>query len=256
MLTEQQIERYSRQIILPRVGGRGQERLLASRVALVGAGALGGAAALYLGAAGVGALTIVDDATVGDEDVQWGVIPSHRDRWTRAEATAATLEGLNPDCRISSLSRHTDAALSAGFARDHDVLLDASCRPEISAALNAAAIAARKPLVWGTVGAALGQMAVFRSAPCYQCYRASSHAVTFHTRGGRTALGVIAAQFIGTLQAVETIKILFGFATVPADRLLVCTFEDMSIQQVTLTTRLDCDVCSAVPAVAGGGSVR
>jgi adenylyltransferase/sulfurtransferase len=246
MLSNEQIERYSRQIILPQVGGRGQERLLGAALGIIGADAMGCAAALYLAGAGAGKLTIIDDRRIDAID---GILQGRRHIGrNRAETAAAELDGLNPDCRITAVATPLSAALARAVARDHDIVIDACGVPEVSLSLNAACLGQRKPLIWGSVTGTLGEIAIFAGpwpdASCYQCYRESprSTPMTDHSAG---AVGALAADFIGALQAAEAIKIILGIETIGAGALRQCDAEDMTVREITLSKNPQCRSCGA-----------
>jgi molybdopterin/thiamine biosynthesis adenylyltransferase len=249
MLSNEQIERYSRQIILPQVGGRGQERLLGAAVAIVGADAMGCAAALYLAGAGVGKLTIIDDRRIKCSDAIAGVLHGRGDVGrNRAAAAVAELDGLNPDCRITAVATPVSAAPARTVARDHDSVIDACGIPEVSLSLNAACLSHRKPLIWGSVTGTLGALAIFAGpwphASCYHCYRDSPRS-TPTTDDSAGAVGALAAVFIGALQAAEAIKIILGIETIVAGGLLLCNAEDMTVREVTPSRNPHCQSCGA-----------
>ncbi len=249
MLSNEQIERYSRQIILPQVGGRGQERLLGAAVAIVGADVMGCAAALYLAGAGVGKLTIIDDRRIERGAAIAAVLHGRGDIGrNRAAAAAAELDGLNPDCRITAVATPVSAAPAPALARDHDIVIDAYGIPEVSLSLNTACLGHRKPLIWGSVTGTLGEIAIFAGpwphASCYRCYRDSPRSTPM-TDGSARAVEALAADFIGALQAAEAIKIILGIETIGAGALLLCNAEDMTVREITPSRNPHCPSCGA-----------
>ena len=242
MLSNEQIERYSRQIILPQVGGRGQERLLGAALAIVGADRIGCTAALYLAGAGVGKLTIIDNRCT-----ECGNGKAARQSNYAREA-AAYLNGLNPDCRITALAAPVNAALAAAVTRDNDILVDAAGSHETSVVLNRVCLTERKPLVWGAVAGVLGAIGVFAGpwphASCYECYRDAPSAPPM-TAGDAGPVGRMAADFIGALQAAEVIKIILGMETDVVGSILLCDAEDMTVRELTPARNPHCHSCGA-----------
>lgn len=221
MLTETQIERYSRQIILPEVGGRGQEKLLSANVAIVGTGALAHAAAFYLAAAGIGRLAVA-----------------------AVESIASALTALNPDCRTTTLPADVTADTAASIAREHDVVIVGNAEQQTSNLLNAASVARRTPLVWGNAAGAVGHVTTFTghqtAAPCFQCLPAQPQAVP--PRGAVALAGMVAA-FIGTLQATEAIKTILGMETGLAGRMLIYDALTMDVREVRVAKDPQCPAC-------------
>lgn len=227
MLTDGQIERYSRQIILPQLGGRGQEKLLAAAIAVVGTGDMNISVALYLAAAGVGTLGV--DAP-----------------------TAAAIAGLNPDCHTQSLAAALDADLAAATARDYDLLVAADLAPDTCSALNVACMAARKPLLWGAATGHAGAVAVFAghrpAEPCYACLP-----LAFPPAGdqadGAAVLAAVTAAFIGTLLATEAVKLAAGIAAPLTKCLLVYDALNATVRTLDLHKDPHCTACGAVERV-------
>lgn len=213
MLTDQQIERYSRQIILPNVGGRGQEGLLSASVALVGTGELCVTAAQYLAAAGVGRLTV-------------------------PAPVLAAVEDLNPDCRAQPSS-------SAEVVRSHDVVISAGAPLETCRAVNAACVACGTPLVWGELGGRVGQVTVFAGhrpdAPCYQCARPQPNG---EVEAADVLAGVTAA-LVGTLLATEALKAVLGIGRSLTGRMLVYDLRGTVVHESALSKDPLCIDCGA-----------
>jgi len=222
MLTEQQIERYSRQIILPELGGRGQQALLSAAVAIAGGGVLGTAAATYIAAAGVGRLTIA------------------------AAELQLDIEALNPDCHTSTLQASLSDASAQDIARQADAVLVCGAPPQVCALLNAACVAQRTPLVWADTAGALGLVIVLAgpssTAPCYACV--APH-LSRGLAGGDAApvLADATAALIGTLQATETIKMLVGLGATPAPRLLTYDAAAGTVGEMTVGKDPRCQTC-------------
>jgi molybdopterin/thiamine biosynthesis adenylyltransferase len=224
MLTDEQIERYSRQIILPELGGRGQERLLSAAVALVGTGELGMSAALYLAAAGVGTLGV-------------------------GTAVAAAIAGLNPDCRTRPLAAALGSDAALAIARDYDLVVAADLAPEACSSLNAACVARRRPLLWGKTTGCAGYAAVFAGhrtdGPCFNCMRPPLPPTGAHP----DVLAVTTAAFIGTLLATEAIKILIGIEATRTQRMLIFDALETTVREGSVSKDPQCDTCGAVNRV-------
>ena len=230
MLDDVHIERYSRQIILPQVGGRGQEMLLAASVAVVGAGEIGSAAALYLVAAGVGRLRIVDDAAAQAP----GLLPP-------AAAVAAALASLNPDCRIESCDRAVTSDGADAVAAGHDVIIGAGAKFDVCCGLAAAGLRRGTPLLWGSAAGFVGQCtALGRSradAPCYRCLHPQPP-----TLDAGTAFSP-AAAFIGTVLATEAIKRLIGIQGAAIRRLVRYNALEGTVDEVAVQSDPHCVLC-------------
>ncbi|MFI5366728.1 MAG: HesA/MoeB/ThiF family protein [Candidatus Binatia bacterium] len=224
MLTDGQIERYSRQIILPQLGGRGQEKLLSAAIAVAGTGDMSISVALYLAAAGVGTLGV--DAPA-----------------------AAAIAGLNPDCRTQSLPAALDADRAAAAARNYDLLLAADLAPDACSALNVACMAVRKQLVWGAATGHAGRVAVFTghrpAEPCYACQPLPLPPARGQADDA-AVLASVTAAFIGTLLATETIKLAAGIETPLTKRLLVYDALDATVRALDLHKDPHCAACGGV----------
>lgn len=227
-LTDAQIERYSRQIILPEVGGRGQETLLQSAVALVGIGEVGRIAAWYLAGAGIGRLDVF--AIANDPAL---------------ESLGEDLADLNPDVSVHTgiLPNGTDR--SPAWAGPYHVLIDTTGNPDTLSGLNAAAIALRIPLIAGGVRGARGWLAVFEghdaTAPCVSC-------ADIAQRGGdgsgeHAPLTAAAAGVIASLQTLEAIKLRLGIETRATGIWLQYDAEALTMTERLLSKRPDCSAC-------------
>jgi adenylyltransferase/sulfurtransferase len=225
MLSEQQVERYSRQIILPQVGGRGQRTLLAASVAVVGSGDVGMAAALYLAAAGVGKLILSSPR-------QWSAITA-----------------INADCRVSSLGSSLTRGVTADLARNCNVTIASDAPFEICDMLNAACVAHRTTLVWGATAGPLGLTAVFRrdheDLPCYTCVHTQLSQLLAAGEAA-DALAEATAAFIGTLQATETLQNLLGVDHAPPTRVMAYDAVAGTMGDVPVARDPFCRTCATV----------
>jgi len=247
MLTDAQLMRYNRQILLHDFDIAGQERLQQSRVLIVGLGGLGCPAALYLAAAGIGTLVLVDGDQVELSNLQRQI--AHTDKSigiNKARSAAAAITALNPDVKLDVIEQQlTESAMPALLARV-DIVLDATDNYPVRFALNRSCVAAGVPLVSAAAVRTEGQLAVFdplRGGPCYRC---------LYTEGDvDTALscsesGVLAplVGVIGSLQAMEALKVLTGYGETLRGKLLMVDLRSMEFRQLELRARTDCPACS------------
>jgi molybdopterin/thiamine biosynthesis adenylyltransferase len=245
-MNDNQLLRYSRQIMLPQIDVAGQEKLLAARVLIIGAGGLGSPAAMYLAAAGVGQLVIADHDAVELSNLQRQLL-HHDSDLGRPKAVSAsdTLRAINPDVAVTPLAIRLQGPQLAGEVRQAHVVLDCSDNFDTRFAVNAACVRHQIPLVSGAAIRLEGQVAVFdaRSAdsPCYRClYRDGEEADQTCTESGVLAPLV---GIIGSLQALEALKVLLGLGDTLAGRLVV--FDGLAHEWRTLKLRRDpaCPTC-------------
>lgn len=239
-LTEQEIIRYSRHIILPEVGGRGQKKLKGGSVLLAGVGAAGSAAALYLAAAGIGRLTLWDPGLVGPADLE-GAIAHDRSRigLPRARSAAKPLAALNPDANVEVLDREGDVA---GRIPEHEVLLaSAGDWAEMSRLVYKAGTSA----VFFAAHGASGAAATFRpGAPCPACLgreRAMS-AGLFPEDGAKAAIAA-AAGVVGVIGATEAIKLILGIGRPLAGRVVSYDGWNATFRETEFGGSPTCPVC-------------
>ncbi|GER05721.1 thiamine biosynthesis protein ThiF [Iodidimonas muriae] len=249
-LSNDQLDRYARHIVLHDVGGTGQMRLLNARVALVGAGGIGSPAGLYLAAAGVGHLTILDDDHVALSNLQRQVLYSTKDVGLAKGTVAATrLKALNPDIEISARPVRLTDDNAADLLAGHDLVLDGSDSYKTRLAVNRAAVALGIPLVSAALGPFEGQLSVFKghdpALPCYQCLVPSIP--PDEEAQSCTALGILGAVagVMGSWAALEVLREITGVGESLAGRLLL--FDAKSTRTRTVGLRKDpaCPVCAA-----------
>jgi adenylyltransferase/sulfurtransferase len=246
-MNDQELLRYSRQIMLPDFDVVGQERLLSASVLLIGAGGLGSPIALYLAAAGIGSLTIVDDDGVDSSNLQRQIAHGEADLGiNKAASAAAAIRALNPATHVTAIDhRLAEPELSQQIVKA-DLVLDATDNAESRYGLNAACWQAGKPLVSGAAIRWEGQVSVFDprqpSSPCYRCL--------YPELGGDAALncaenGVIAplVGVIGSMQALEAIKHLAGTGSSLVGTVLFFDGKYGEWQRITLTKNPDCPIC-------------
>jgi len=246
-MDDKQLLRYSRQILLPQIDIAGQQRLLASRVLVIGVGGLGAPVSTYLAASGVGQLTLVDHDKVELTNLQRQPIhTTHTLGQPKVESAQQMIAALNPDVRVNAINHKLDEAGLNEAVQATDVVVDCSDNFPTRFAVNRACVAAKKPLVSGAVVRFEGQLSVFRADrpgdPCYAClYRD-----TGSDEGDLCSqFGVLApvAGTIGTLQATETLKVLLDIGETLAGRLLVLDALHMEWRTVRLRKDPACPVC-------------
>src|SRR4051812_35680007 len=251
-MSPEQITRYSRHLIMPEVGGRGQRKLLAARVLCVGAGGLGSSAALYLAAAGVGTLGIVDFDVVDLTNLQRQIIHGTADVGRSKLASARDrLAALNPEVRVETF----DAAFSTSNAKSlvgaFDVIVDGTDNFPARYLVNDACVLYGKPNAWGSIQRFEGQAAVFaaRGGPCYRCLHPEPPpAGLVPSCADAGVLGVLPG-IIGTIQATEAIKLVLGLGEPLIGRLIVYDALKMRFRELTLQKDPDCPICGVRPTI-------
>jgi adenylyltransferase/sulfurtransferase len=245
-MNDEQLLRYSRQILLPEFGIEAQERLLGARVLIVGAGGLGSPVALYLAAAGVGTLAIADDDAVDLSNLQRQILHRQADIGrAKVESAAERIAALNPDTRVIPIAARLAGATLREQVTAADLVVDGCDNFDTRFAVNAACVAARTPLVSGAAIRMEGQVAVFRAdqpdSPCYRClYREGAE--TEQTCAENGVLAPIVG-IVGSLQALEAIKVLTGIGETLCGRLLVIDGRRLDIRTLRLRRDPDCPVC-------------
>lgn len=243
-MNDDQLLRYSRQIMLPDVDLEGQEKLLNARVLIVGLGGLGSPVAMYLAAAGVGKLILADFDEVDLSNLQRQIIHNNaRIGHNKAQSAAQTLRALNPEIEINCVDTKLDASTLKELVASVDVVADCTDNFAIRFALNAACVAAKVPLVSGAAIRLEGQVAIFDSAnnsPCYRClYEENDDDLSCAANGVLAPL----VGVVGSMQALETIKLIVGFGTNLAGRLLIFDARHSQWRELKLPRDPDCPVC-------------
>lgn len=250
--TEEQIRRYSRQIILPQVGGKGQRKLLDSKVLLIGAGGLGSPAGLYLAAAGVGTLGFVDSDVVDLSNLHRQVLHQTDDVGRpKTESAAGTIQALNPDVEIILHQERLTSENALEIFEPYDVIVDGSDNFPTKYLANDACVFLGKPLVLGAVFQFDGQASVFLpgEGPCYRCLFPQPPppgAVPSCQEAG--VFGAVPGV-IGCIQATETIKLLLGLEGTLVGRFLVFDALSMDFMEVEMERNPQCPVCGEEPTV-------
>ena len=245
-MDDKQLLRYSRHILLPQIDVRGQEKLLASRVLIVGLGGLGSPVAMYLAASGVGNLVLVDHDRVDLTNLQRQIVhATERVGQDKTTSAAQGLAALNPGVRVTTINQKLEGTALEEQVQQVDAVVDTTDNFASRFAINAACMRAGKPLVSGAVVRFEGQVAVFPpGGPCYRCLYAEG--------GGPdeacATLGVLApaAGIIGSIQAVETLKLLLGIGQTLAGRLLLFDALNMEWREIRLRKDPLCPVCGEI----------
>jgi molybdopterin/thiamine biosynthesis adenylyltransferase len=240
--SEAEVERYARHLVLREIGGPGQQKLKAASALVVGAGGLGAPASLYLAAAGFGRLVIVDHDVIDRSNLQRQVLYSEADVGRpKVQAAAERLHGLNPHITIEPVQTRLDASNAAELVRGVDLVLDGTDDFHVRFDVNAACMAEKKTLVSGAIGRWTGHVGVFQGKPCYRCLvpEIPPEAETCSVVGVVGAL----AGVIGSMMAVEAVKIVTGAGEPLAGRLLVYDALAAETRTVRIGADPDCEVC-------------
>ena len=251
--TPEQVQRYARHLILPEVGGAGQRKLLNTSVLLLGAGGLGSPAAMYLAAAGVGQLGILDFDAVDASNLQRQLLHGVEDLGRpKVDSAEDTLQGLNPDLQVVKHPVHVNSENAFEIFRPYDLIVDGTDNFPTRYLANDAAYLLGKPLVYGAIYRFEGQMTVFDAAHGHGCYRClfptppPPGAVPSCAEAG--VFGVLPG-IIGSLMAFETIKYVLGIGDSLVGRLLVFEGMDMSFRTLNLRRNPECPLCGDNPTV-------
>jgi sulfur-carrier protein adenylyltransferase/sulfurtransferase len=253
-LTVDEVRRYSRHLIIPDVGKTGQRRLKNARVLCVGAGGLGSPALLYLAAAGVGTLGIVDFDVVDESNLQRQVIHGQSDIGRpKAESAAASIAEINPLVNVVLHQERLDSDNALRIFSGYDLIVDGTDNFATRYLVNDACVLLGKPYVWGSIFRFDGQASVFwaEHGPCYRCLYPEPPPpgmVPSCAEGG--VLGVLCAT-IGSIQVNEAIKVLTGIGDPLVGRLMIYDALDMSFRPVRVRKDPECPVCGKNPSITG-----
>jgi len=250
-LSFDQIRRYQRQIIMPEVGSVGQRKLLEARVLLIGAGGLGSPAALYLAAAGVGTLGLVDFDVVDISNLHRQLLHGHKDLGRpKVESAADRLQDVNPDVRVVGFNAPITSENALEIIEQFDIVVDGSDNFPARYLVNDACYFLRKPLVDGGIFRFEGQATVYLPGKgCYRClYPAPPPPGAVPSCAEAGVLGVLPGV-IGSIQAVETIKLILDQGSTLVNRLLLFDSLAMEFREVRLRRDPDCPVCGDEPTI-------
>ncbi|MDA0372235.1 MAG: molybdopterin-synthase adenylyltransferase MoeB [Planctomycetota bacterium] len=256
-LDSTQRARYARHLAIPEVGEAGQRRLLAAQVVLVGAGGLGSPAALYLAAAGVGRLRIIDADTVSLSNLQRQILhSSERLGQAKSESARRTLNALNPDVEVEGVPERLDPRNVARLLAEADVVVDGTDNFASRYLINDACAAAGIPHVHGSIHRFEGQVSTFwpsrahAPGPCYRCLFPSAPPADLAPNCATAGVLGVLPGVVGTLQAVEAIKLILGIGEPLVGRLLTYDALAARFSEWQIAPRNDCGTCGAGPAAA------
>jgi molybdopterin/thiamine biosynthesis adenylyltransferase len=249
-MTDDQLLRYSRHILLEEIGIEGQDKLLKAHVLIVGAGGLGSPVALYLGSAGVGHLTIADHDRVDATNLQRQVAHTlGRVGEFKAESARQAIAAINPDVEVTPVTQRAEGALLDRLVGEADLVLDCTDNFATRHAINRACVIHRKPLVSGAAIRFDGQVAVFDTrdalSPCYACVFPESELME---EALCATMGVFAplVGIIGSTQAAEALKLICGVGEALTGRLLMLEGKRMEWSEMKLARNTACAVCGGI----------
>src|SRR6266566_2939844 len=249
-LTPEQRERYSRHLLIPEIGIEGQQKLLDAKVLLLGAGGLGSPAALYLAAAGVGTLGIVDDDEVDLSNLQRQVIHStQRIGIPKVDSAEESIHAINPDVNVVKYPLRIDASNILGIIDGYDVIVDGADNFPTRYLLNDASVRLKIPVVSASILGFDGQLSVFKpyEGPCYRClFREPPPAELAPSCGANGVLGVLPGT-MGLLQATEVVKLIVGIGEPAIGRLLLYDALGATLTEVKVHRDPECPICSRNP---------
>ena len=245
-MNDEQLLRYSRQIMLPEFDVAGQQALLDARALVIGLGGLGSPAALYLAAAGVGSLTLVDHDTVDVSNLQRQIIHDQDSVGrTKVESAAGRIAALNPNTRVEGIAARLDGPELDNAVADADVVLDGTDNFVARYAINAACVRTRTPLVSGAAIRLEGQVTVIdprrEDAPCYRCLYGDAGDEALNCAENGVAAPLVG--IVGSVQAMEAMKILAGVGETLAGYVLHLDAKRMEWRRLRLTKDPDCQTC-------------
>jgi molybdopterin/thiamine biosynthesis adenylyltransferase/rhodanese-related sulfurtransferase len=249
-LTAEQRDRYSRHLLIPEIGTDGQQKLLDAKVLLLGAGGLGSPTALYLAAAGVGTLGIVDDDVVDLSNLQRQVIHStQRVGIPKVDSAEESIHALNPDVNVVKYPVRLDASNIMEIIEGYDVIVDGVDNFPTRYLLNDATVRLQIPVVSASILGFDGQLSVFKpyDGPCYRClFREPPPAELAPSCGANGVLGVLPGT-MGLLQATEVVKLILGIGDPAIGRLLLYDALAATLTEVKVHRDPDCPICSRPP---------
>ena len=249
-MSDDEIERYARHLILREIGGPGQARLKRARVLVVGAGGLGAPALMYLAAAGVGTLGIVDDDVVALSNLQRQVIhATAAEGRAKVDSARDALAAINPHVAVETHEARLTPENAAALVGAYDLALDGTDNFDARHALNAACAAAGKPLVAAAIGQWEGQLSVYdpaRGAPCFACVFPERPAAGLAPSCAEAGVMGALAGVMGSLQAAEAIKVITSAGEPLRGRLLLYDALWAEFRVIETTRRASCAVCGGV----------
>jgi len=251
-LSAEQLERYSRHFLLRQLGEKGQRKLLDAKVLLVGAGGLGSPVALYLAAAGVGTLGIVDADVVDRSNLQRQVLhTTDRVGMRKTESAAMTIQALNPDVQVRVYPERLTVDNVMALFQDYDVIVDGSDNFPTRYLVNDAAVLVGKPVVHGSIFQFEGQASVFKphEGPCYRCLFPTPPPPGMVPSCSEVGVLGVLPGVIGVIQATETIKLIIGQGEPLVGRLVMYDALAMRFREIRIRRDPDCPLCGAHPTI-------
>lgn len=250
--SEDWIERYSRHIILPEVGGAGQQKIGEAKVLVLGAGGLGSPVALYLAAAGIGRLGIVDNDVVDLSNLQRQVLHHTPDIGRpKVDSAAEKLSAINPDIEIKPYKEMVNSGNIMDIIKDYDIVVDGTDNFPTRFLVNDACVMGGKPLVHGAILRFDGQAFTIlpHEGPCYRCiFREPPPPGSVPNCSQAGILGAVAG-IIGTVQATEVLKLILGKGKLLSGRLLIVDALDMSFRETRIRKDPECPICGENPTI-------
>ena len=248
--SERELERYARHIVLREIGGPGQKRLKQARVLVIGAGGLGAPALLYLAAAGVGTIGVIDDDEVENSNLQRQVIHRFEDIGMPKVFSAQTaMQAQNPDVEVLPYHRRLSADIAVDLFADFDLILDGTDNFDTRYLVNRAAVEAGKPLISGALSQWEGQLSVFdptRSGPCYRCIFPKAPAPGLAPSCAEAGVIGPLPGVIGAMMAVEAVKLITGAGAVLRGEMLIYDALYGETRKIGLKRREDCPICGEI----------
>jgi sulfur-carrier protein adenylyltransferase/sulfurtransferase len=251
-LSEEQIERYSRQILLPNVGGKGQEKLLNAKVLIIGAGGLGSPAALYLASAGIGKIGIVDSDKVEINNLQRQIVHSMKEVGKpKVESAKNRLNAINHDVDVIPYNLRVTSENITDIIKEYDIVIDGSDNFPTRYLVNDACVLSNKPLSHGGIFRFDGQAITIlpRESACYRCLFPEPPPPGLVPSCQEAGILGAVAGIIGTIQANEVLKYILGVGNLLTGKLLVFNALDSSFRQVKVPKHPECPICGESPTV-------
>jgi adenylyltransferase/sulfurtransferase len=252
MWTKEELDRYARHIVLPGVGGAGQARLKQSSVLVVGAGGLGSPVLMYLAAAGVGRLGLVEMDRVDLSNLQRQVLFDTASIGQRkVEIAKSRLESLNPHLQVEAHAQRITAENALGLLEPYDLILDCTDNFPTRYLINDACVLLDKPLVYGAIHQFEGQLSVFhyQGGPCYRCLFSQPPKPGVVPNCAEAGVFGVLPGVIGSLMATEALKVLLGLGEVLSGQLLLYDGLQARFHRLGFSRRPDCAVCGEHPSV-------
>lgn len=252
VLTEAELKRYARQILLPEVEEEGQEKLLKAKVLIIGVGGLGSVISLYLTGAGVGKIGIVDSDVVEVSNLHRQILyASHEINKKKADLAQSRLLKLNPELEIKSYPLHVDKKNIMDLIQDYEIIIDATDNFSSRYLINDACYFANKIMVHGGISGFKGQVLVLKpkEGACFRCLFPEPSSPDLLPSPGATGLLGVLPGVIGLLQATETLKLILDVGESLMGKLMVYDTLEMSFRKIKVAKNKNCALCSARPII-------